>query len=103
VPELRIVDDAIWHRVKQQQGKIRLSLRGQAGIKAGAARHDLNATHRASFFLSGLLKCASCGGNLVIMGKDRFGCSTRRRQGTCTNVLSITRQSIEARVLAGLK
>ncbi|MEP7172439.1 MAG: recombinase family protein [Aestuariivirga sp.] len=103
VPELRIVDDDIWHSVKQQQGKIRLSLRGQAGIKAGAARHDLYSTHRARFLLSGLLKCACCGGNLVIMGKDRFGCSTRRRQGTCTNALSITRQSIEARVLVGLK
>jgi site-specific DNA recombinase len=37
------------------------------------------------------------------MGKDRFGCSTRRRHGTCTNALSLTRQSIEARVLVGLK
>ncbi len=103
VPELRIVDDDIWHSVKQQQAKIRLSLRGQAGIKAGAARHDLYSTHRARFLLSGILKCADCGGNLVIMGKDRFGCSTRRRQGTCTNALSISRQSIEARVLVGLK
>ena len=103
VPELRIVDDDNWQNVKQQQGKIRISLRGQAGIKAGAARHDLNATHRANFLLSGLLKCACCGGNLVIMGKDRFGCSTRRRQGTCSNALSITRQSIEDRVLVGLK
>ena len=49
------------------------------------------------------MKCACCGGNLTIMGKDRFGCSTRRRRGTCTNALSITRQSIEARVLVGLK
>ena len=103
VPELRIVDDGIWQSVKQQQGKIRLSLRGQAGIKAGAARHDLHSTHRARFLLSGLMKCACCGGNLTIMGKDRFGCSTRRRRGTCTNALSITRQSIEERVLIGLK
>ena len=103
VPELRIVDDGIWQRVKQQQGKIRLSLRGQAGVKAGAARHDLYSTHRARFLLSGLMKCACCGGNLTIMGKDRFGCSTRRRRGTCTNALSITRQSIEVRVLVGLK
>jgi site-specific DNA recombinase len=103
VPELRIVDDDIWQTVKEQQGKIRLSLRGQAGIKAAAARHDLHSTHRARLLLSGLLKCACCGGNLVIMGKDRFGCSTRRRKGTCSNALSITRQSIEARVLVGLK
>ncbi len=103
VPELRIVDDDIWLGVKRQQGKIRVSLRGQAGIKAGAARHDLSSTHRARFLLSGILKCACCGGNLIIMGRDRFGCSTRRRSGTCTNSLSITRQSIEARVLVGLK
>ncbi len=103
VPELRIVDDDIWQNVKQQQMKIRLSLRGQAGLKAGAARHDLYSTHRACFLLSGLMKCACCGGNLIIMGKDRFGCSTRRRRGTCTNASSITRQSIEARVLVGLK
>ena len=103
VPDLRIVDDDIWRSVKQQQSKIRLSLRGQAGIRAGAARHDLNSTHRARYLLSGILKCASCGGNLVIMGKDRFGCSTRRRRGTCSSALSISRQSIELRVLHGLR
>ncbi len=79
------------------------SLRGQAGLKAGAARHDLNSTHRARYLLSGVLKCAQCGGNLIVVGKDRFSCSTRRRHGTCTNALTITRQSIESRVLTGLK
>ena len=103
VPELRIIDDALWQAAKDQQARIRSSLRGLAGLKAGAARYDLNSTHRAHFLLSGLLKCAECGGNLVVMGKDRFGCSTRRRQGTCKNALSITRQSIESRVLVGLK
>ena len=89
--------------MKDRQNRIRHSLRGQAGVKSGATRQDLNATHRPTFLLSGLLKCGECGGNYIIMGKDRFGCSTRRRKGTCNCALSITRRSIEDRVLRGLK
>lgn len=37
------------------------------------------------------------------MGKDRYGCSTRKNSGTCTNAVIIRRQDIEGRVLKGIK
>lgn len=49
------------------------------------------------------MKCAECGGNFVVTGKDRFTCSTRHRKGTCSSRVSVTGQSIEGRVLLGLK
>ena len=63
----------------------------------------LNHIHRRRFLLSGLLTCGLCGGLYSIIGKDRYGCSTRRSKGTCNNTRTIKRQAIEARVLDGLK
>ena len=63
----------------------------------------LNHVHRRRFLLSGLLTCGLCGGLYSIIGKDRYGCSTRRSKGTCNNTRTIKRQAIEARVLDGLK
>ena len=37
------------------------------------------------------------------MGKDRYGCSTRKNRGTCENAVTVTRQVVEERVLAGIK
>ena len=63
----------------------------------------LNHIHRRRFLLSGLLTCGLCGGLYSIIGKDRYGCSTRRSKGPCNNTRTIKRQAIEARVLDGLK
>jgi len=40
---------------------------------------------------------------MAIMAKDRYGCSTRKRKGTCDNATSITRAQVEGRVLASLE
>src|SRR5205823_14252636 len=39
----------------------------------------------------------------TITGKDVYGCATRRSKGTCGNRVTLRRQPIEMRVLAGLK
>jgi site-specific DNA recombinase len=49
------------------------------------------------------MRCGVCGGGYTVIGKDRHGCATRRRKGTCGNARTITRQEIEGRVLQGLK
>ena len=100
VPHLRIVDEAVWDAAKARQEAMR------EGIKRKAATADgnpLNETHRARFLLSGLMRCGCCGGGYTIIGKDRYGCATRKQKGTCDNTRTITRQEIEARVLEGLK
>jgi hypothetical protein len=109
VPELRIVDDELWQRVKERQLLVRAAS-NHAPSAAEAEAHGqhpttngLNAAHRSRFLLSGRMTCGCCGGGYTIIGKDRYGCATRRQKGTCDNARTITRQEIEARVLVGLK
>jgi site-specific DNA recombinase len=97
VQHLRIVDDALWQRVKARQKTLRLEI---GHIAAGSA---LNRAHRRQFLLSGLLLCGSCGGGYTIVARDRYGCAAHRSKGTCTNALLISRRELEGRVLSGLK
>ena len=97
VPNLRIVDDDLWERVKARQRQIRFEIaRDQQG-------NALNRAHRRRYLLSGLLVCGWCGGGYTIVGPNRYGCAARRSKGTCSNAVSIGRDEIESRVLDGLK
>ena len=95
VPELRIVEQEVWERAKARQLALASGPQSQSG--------GLNGTHRPIFLLSGLLKCGGCGGGYTVIGKGRYGCATRRGKGTCDNSATITRQSLERRVLGGLR
>ena len=97
VPGLRIVDQALWDAAKARQQAVTREMPPQH------AANRLNGAHRPQFLLSGLLTCACCGGGYTIIGKDRYGCATRRGKGTCTNSHTIMRQRIEARVIDGLR
>ncbi len=103
VPELRIVDDALWKVVKDRQGE--LTKRYATAIKAVQTAHAnrLNGTHRHRHLLSGLLECGVCGGPYAMRGQDRYGCSRHAMNGTCSNGRGIGRAVIEERVLAGLR
>ena len=97
VPHLRIIDGDLWQAVKRRQREI---------VRPRTDPHTtnpLNDRHRPRFLLSGLLTCATCGGGFTIRAKDRYGCATRGRQGTCTNSRTIPRQELERRVLDGLQ
>ncbi len=95
-PDLRVVDNELWERVKDRQRVVRKEMTHATG-------QPLNSAHRRHFLLSGLLECGHCGGGYTIMGRDRYGCATRRSKGTCENSRTVTRQDVEARVLEGLK
>ena len=96
VPDLRIVDDELWGRVRARQQEVSFEIgRNEQG-------NALNRAHRRRFLLSGLLLCGCCGGGYTIIGPDRYGCATRRSKGTCPNSLAIGRAEIEERVLSGL-
>jgi site-specific DNA recombinase len=97
IPELRIIDDDLWQKVKARQREARIEM-GKDG-----SGNALNRGHRRKFLLSELLVCGQCGGRYTVVGKDRYGCATRRAKGTCGNDRTITRQRIEMRVLGGLK
>ncbi|MCH8999065.1 MAG: recombinase family protein [Proteobacteria bacterium] len=97
VPSLRIIDDDLWHRAKARQ----MDLCFEDGEKTKGGK--LNRRHRSQYLLSGLIKCGSCKSNFIIVGKDKYGCATRRTKGTCSNSHVLKRQDIETLVLDGLK
>lgn len=94
VPELRIVDDALWARVKHRQGEIDADPRVQA-IKETRFWEQKRKTH----LLTGLLRCGCCGGGFAAVGKDYLACSAARKLGTCTQKRSFRRVDLEAFVL----
>jgi site-specific DNA recombinase len=101
VPELRIVDDERWQRVRLRQAELTKQFGATTlGVRAARAKR-LNGLRRPAFLLSGLLICGCCGGRYGIVVNDRYGCLGHFRKGICDNGRTIRRVDIEQRVLAG--
>ena len=105
VPELRIVDQALWDRAKARQSA---SDRHRAGLEDDSpddtlARHAPWDRRRPRYLFSGLMRCGQCGGGYSKISANLFGCSTARNKGTCSNRVNIRRDVLEATVLNGLK
>nr|WP_209489743.1 recombinase family protein [Xanthobacter flavus] len=104
VPELRIVNDELWHSVRVRQGEIAEKF---ANVTEAVRKHHkknrLNGTRRPKSLLSGLVFCGCCGGPYSLRGADRFACSNHISKGACSNSRTIPREELEARVLCGLK
>ena len=96
VPDLRIVEQELWDRVKVRQAAMKRNRK----TREPAAFRD---RRRPRFLLSGLVNCGACGGVYTVMSKGYFGCSTRHNKGTCDNSLYIRHDRLEATVLGGLK
>ena len=94
VPELRIVDDALWDRVKARQDAIAGEPRVQA-IKATEFWKKRRQTH----LLTGLLRCGCCDGGFASVGKDYVACAAARKLGTCEQRRSFRRGELEDAVL----
>jgi Recombinase zinc beta ribbon domain/Recombinase len=102
VPELRIVDEELWQRVKLRQAELARQFESTIkGVRAARAER-LNRLRRSAFLLSGLLTCGCCGTRYGIVVNDRYGCLGHFRKGTCDNGRTIRRDDIERRVLVGL-
>ena len=95
VPELRIVPDDLWQTVKARQDSL---------ILKTAPRKDnpMLDRRRPRYLFSGLAACGCCGGGYSMIGMASMGCSTARNKGTCSNLLTIRRDVLEASVLDGL-
>lgn len=98
VPDLRIVDEELWQRVKARQGRIRETVTENA---EGTVRSER--ARRPIYFLSHLVKCGCCGGGFSKISRDHYGCSNARNRGTCENMLTIRRDVLEESVLSGLR
>jgi site-specific DNA recombinase len=58
---------------------------------------------RATHLFTGMLKCGTCGGGFIQVGKQYYGCANTRNKGTYGNRLTIKREDFETRVLSGLR
>ncbi len=103
IPELRIINDALWQAVKTRQGEITVKYANTITATRAAFANRLNGTHRPRSLLSGLLVCGCCGGPYALRGQDRYACSNHVMNGSCTNSRTIAREPLEARMLEGLR
>jgi site-specific DNA recombinase len=102
-PQRRIVSDELWARVMARLVWTKATY--------GKQKRDglLNRTASSKYLLSGIVKCAVCGGNLVITsgrslrGHRRYGCSQHHYRGACSNGLQIRKDWLEEKLLAGLQ
>ena len=103
-PELQIVRDDLWQRVKERQEKLLASY--------GGAKHKGLQPRSATspYLLSGILKCGLCGANLVIVtgfssygNYPKYGCSQHFNRGACSNSVMVRRDWVEERLLDDLQ
>lgn len=100
-PDLRIIDDRLWKRVKNRQHAIR--------EKSGNIRQALHKNARTGrgpkYLLSGLMTCGECGANYIVVNQNDYGCSTYRNRGkaACSNDLRVRRDLIESRIFSSFK
>jgi site-specific DNA recombinase len=97
VPELRIVPQDLWEKVKARQRQM------QRNTRPDKTRNQFWASQRPRYLLSGLMKCGVCGANYTKHGRNRFACAGARNRATCANHLTIRGDDLEAAILAGLK
>ena len=98
VPELRIIDDVLWSKVKARQEALDGTPAVQ-GIKASRFWERRRADH----LLTGLVHCDCCGGPYAAVGRDYLACSAARKLDTFTAKKGIRRSVLEAVVLDLLK
>lgn len=103
VPHLKIVDDDLWSAARLRQQQISAIFGPNPANSREGRMKRLHLANRPTSLLSGLLICGCCGGKVGIITPNRYACLNHHRRGICDNGRSITRDKIEARVLAGLK
>ena len=103
-PELQIISDELWRRVKERQESL-LSMYG-GGKRKGLLPRSVT----SPYLLSGLLKCGLCGANLIIVTGygsyghyPSYGCSQHFNRGACSNAVLIRRDWVEERLLDDLQ
>jgi DNA invertase Pin-like site-specific DNA recombinase len=96
VAGLRIVDQALWERVKTRQGVLEAS-------RTGGETPGYWDRRRPRYLFTGLMRCAVCGGGIVHFNKAYIGCANARNKGTCDNKATMRRDDLEGAVLDGLQ
>ncbi len=90
VPELRIVTQELWDKVRAKQ--VALSLKSTPHEK-----------RRPKHLFSYLIKCGCCGGGFSKISALRYGCTTARNKGTCDNRITMAQDKLENTILSALQ
>ena len=102
---LQIIDEELWTRVKARQDRISIRRPSQATTRT--QMDTANKTRRTRYLLSGLIKCAKCGGDMTIAGSGikRYYCANAKEKGeaVCTGMSGIAKDVLERHVLADIK
>jgi len=89
VPELRIVDEALWERVR-----LRLNAIAQSPAAAAVRESRFWEKRRPRHILTGLVVCGKCGHSLAAVGQDYLRCAQADRTGFVTTAAaSVARSS----------
>ena len=94
VPDLRIIDDVLWDRVKARQTALDATPQVQA-IKASRFWEHRRPVH----LLTGLVQCGQCGGGFIAPGRDYLACANARKFESCEQHKTIRRSFLEDFVL----
>lgn len=92
--ELRIISRQIMSRVRARQDRNKDSYGG-----------TMPPSSRRRYLFSGLMVCADCGGNFVLVANGRYGCISFKSRGitVCQNSSTVSRHIVEERLLHGIK
>jgi hypothetical protein len=87
---LRIVDDELWHRVKQRQAR-------QVAIVGEAIKRGIKAKHSGrgpKYLLSGVIVCADCSRPMNMISKLAYSCPAYHDGGpaACANGVLVNRE-----------
>ena len=89
IPRLRIISDELWQEVHDRMDQ--------------RASRPFSKQHRPKRLMSELAHCGVCGGRWIVIGAERWGCSSHRNGKACSNNRTITTQRFEERVLSGMQ
>ncbi len=102
MPELRIVPQALWDRVKARQKE---QAEKSKAVRAALHKDKARTGAGPKYLFSSLLKCGVCGASYAIADAYRYGCSTNINRGdaACPNDIKVPRKLVEERLLEGIK
>jgi site-specific DNA recombinase len=98
VPELRIIDEALWERVGS-----RLNAIAETPTAVAIRESRFWEKRRARHILTGLAVCGRCGHPLAAVGRDYLRCAQADRNGLCDNRRGVRRKILEDLVLKALQ
>ncbi|MEJ5226818.1 recombinase family protein [Thermodesulfovibrio sp.] len=98
-PELRIISDELWEKVKRRQRYLKETANGKYVQAKKVYSKNL---------FTGLISCGLCNGNIVVVsgGKyAKYGCSNNWNKGSsvCENIFKINKNTLESAIFDSLK